>query len=450
MISPADPPTPPRHPKRLSVGQLEARAKTATGAGPSARPALLALALGRSDRTRALAQRPDALRVLGLALDRIEAALRPQDRYAVVATDEIWILVAHAPAAALLRLAAVAVREGLRGGFQGRLDDGAESTVLLDPSIGGVWLDVDGPADPGRMAVVAGHALLEAQGAEDRIAIAGASTDRDRLASARLESRVRQALEANELEVWYQPQVRLDTRRCVSFEALIRWSRPRDMPPVSPALLVTVCERSGMINELTRFVLNTSLRTLRTWRGRGIHTRIGVNLSATTLADPHFPDQVAQACDTWGVPASRLVFELTEGSIARHERATIEFMERLHALGCGLSIDDFGTGYSSFAYLRHFPADELKIDRAFVRDLAGSEADRRIVRVLVEVAHALGMQALAEGVEDAQTTRILQALGCDLVQGWHFAKALPAPEALDWLEAFNRPAQHAPETLQTA
>jgi EAL domain-containing protein (putative c-di-GMP-specific phosphodiesterase class I)/GGDEF domain-containing protein len=450
MTSPADPPSPPRHPKRLTVAQLEARGAATAAAGPALRPALLALALGRADRTRALAQRPDALRVLGLVLDRIEAALRPQDRYAVVATDEIWILVAHAPADAVLRLAANAILEALRGGFPGRLDDGTEVTVLLDTAIGGAWLDVDGPVDPERMAAVAGHALLEARAAEDRITIAGASTDRERLETARLESRVRRALESNELEVWFQPQVRLDTRRCVSFEALIRWPRPQGMPPVSPALIVAVCERSGMVGELTRFVLNTTLRTLMAWRARGTDTRIAINLSATTLADPTFPEQVSQACDTWGVPASRLVFELTEGSIARHERTTIEFMERLHALGCGLSIDDFGTGYSSFAYLRHFPADELKIDRAFVRELVGNEADRRIVRVLVEVAHALGMQALAEGVEDAETTRVLHELGCDLVQGWHFAKAMPAPEAIAWLDAFSRPARVAPGTLQTA
>jgi len=411
---------------------------------------MLALGLGRSDRTRALAQRPDALNVLGRALDRLEAALRPEDRYAVVAIDEIWILIAHAPAAALLQLAAIAIREALQDGLPGRLDDGTELTVRLDTAVGGAWHDVDGPADPGQLTAVAGIALLEARGTEERITIAGASTDRERQETARLESRVRRALEANELEVWYQPQVRLGARRCVSFEALLRWPNPRGIPPVSPALLVAVCERSGMMNELTRFVLNTTLRTLMTWRGRGIRTRIAINLSATTLADTHFPGQVAQACDTWGVPASQLMFELTEGSIARNERATIDFMEQLRALGCGLSIDDFGTGYSSFSYLRHFPVDELKIDRAFVRDLVSNEADRRIVRMLVEVAHALGMQALAEGVEDEETTRILEGFGCDLVQGWHFAKAMPAPEASEWLEAFSRRTQPLPGALQTA
>jgi EAL domain-containing protein (putative c-di-GMP-specific phosphodiesterase class I) len=144
------------------------------------------------------------------------------------------------------------------------------------------------------------------------------------------------------------------------------------------------------------------------------------------------------------------VFELTEGSIARNEKTTIEFMHRLHELGCGLSIDDFGTGYSSFSYLRHFPVDELKIDRAFVTHLATDLADRKIAKVLIEIAHTFGLQALAEGVEDAPTVAVLTELGCNAVQGWFYAKAMPADEAIAWVEAFNARSAHPAGRLETA
>jgi EAL domain-containing protein (putative c-di-GMP-specific phosphodiesterase class I) len=159
---------------------------------------------------------------------------------------------------------------------------------------------------------------------------------------------------------------------------------------------------------------------------------------------------VAHACETWGISPSKLLFELTEGSIARNEKTSIAFMQRLRDLGCELAIDDFGTGYSSFAYLRSFPVNELKIDRAFIREMAVQETDRRIVKALIDVAHAFGMRALAEGVEDAPTVSALADLGIDAIQGWYFAKALPAAELPAWLERFNGQSQRASETLGTA
>ena len=223
----------------------------------------------------------------------------------------------------------------------------------------------------------------------------------------------------------------------------MRWPQPAGVPPVSPGTVVSICEENGLVGDLTRFCLNTVLRHQMAWAATGFEPQVGINLSALTLADASFPTQVAQACDTWGVPPTRLLFELTESSIARNERATLEFMHRLRELGCELSIDDFGTGFSSFAYLRQFPVNELKIDRAFVAGLATEAADRRIVKVLIEMAHAFGLRALAEGVEDAEGVRVLESLGCDMVQGWHFAKAMPAEEVLGWVSALATDARPA-------
>ena len=437
MTFPADRPDPPRHPRRLPAAELERHALGVLRREPSRRVGLLAVGLGRSDRVRALAQRADALKVLAEVCDRIESALRPMDRYAVVAVDEIWVMLADAPNEAIVRLAAASLRDRLSEPVRVPGDRGEALQARLEPSFGGAWMDQEGAAAAVLLTMVASRALLDARSAEDRIVVAPLSTDQERQVRAQLQPRIRRALDANELQLWYQPQVQLSSRSCTSFEALLRWPQPAGASPVSPALVVSICEEIGLINELTRFNVNTVLRHQMGWQLRGETPRVSVNLSALTLSDANFPSFVAQACETWGLPPSQLLFELTESSIARHETATIEFMNQLRGLGCALAIDDFGTGYSSFAYLRRFPINELKIDQAFVRHLATDPADRQIVKVLVEIAHAFGLVALAEGVEEASALQFLAENGCDAVQGWYFAKALPADQATAWRERFN-------------
>jgi len=244
------------------------------------------------------------------------------------------------------------------------------------------------------------------------------------------------ALDENELDVHFQPQVELASNRCLSAEALIRWTRA-DGRSVDPALIASVCEERGMIGRLTQFVLNTSLRYQTFWKSRGVDIAVSLNLSAVTLSDTSFPDLVAQALDTWGVPGERLALELTESAIVQNEASAIGFMSRLKALGCKLAIDDFGTGYSSFTYLRQFPLDELKIDQSFVRNLATDRGDAQIVRALVDLAHTFDLRALAEGVEDERTLDALRKLGCDRVQGYHFSKALAPRDLPAFVEAFN-------------
>jgi EAL domain-containing protein (putative c-di-GMP-specific phosphodiesterase class I) len=438
-----------RHARRLGVEALELYATDRARRFPELRIAMMSIGLSRSDRMRALGRRQDAAEVLAAVLDRIEAALRPDDRFAVVAVDEIWVMLADVSAESIVRLAANALRERIDGSYESVLEGGTTTRVSIETAIGGAF--VDDPDSPLLNPVeVMGRALAEARAAEDRIAVLAISTDARRIARLNLESRLRRALENNQLEIWYQPQVRLDTTRCESLEALVRWQQPGGAMAISPALLVSICEQSGMIGELTRFALNTVLRMLMTWRSRGFTPCVGINLSAVTLGDASFPALVSQACETWGVPPSQLRFELTESAIARNEKRTIEFMHRLRELGCGLSIDDFGTGYSSFSYLRQFPVDELKIDRAFVRNLATDAADRRIVKMLVEIAHTFGLRALAEGLEDAPSVAVLGELGCDAVQGWYFAKALPAHEVPGWVDGFNARSARQAESLETA
>jgi EAL domain-containing protein (putative c-di-GMP-specific phosphodiesterase class I) len=434
-----------RHPKRLRVEALERYADQLAARIDGPRPGLLAVGLSRGDRMRALARRPDTVELLASVLDRVEEALNPSDRYAVVAIDEIWVVLADAPGEGILRLAADTLRGLLDGFYASRFDDGTPVQVPVATAIGGAWIDVPLRAADD-LVLAAGHAFSEARGTEDRIVIMRTSDDQ-RLVRARLAARIRGALDNNELEMWYQPQVRLSDRYCDAFEALVRWPQPEGAAMVSPALLVSICEESGLVGELTRFSVNSVLRQMMSWRALGFEPRIAINLSALTLKDTTFPNQVSQACELWGVDASRLVFELTESSIARNEQTTLDFMRRLRELGCELSIDDFGTGYSSFAYLRQFPVNELKIDRAFVREIATHPADQRIVKALIEVAHALGLRALAEGVEDPDGVEVLHRLGCDAIQGWHFAKAMRSDQVVEWTARFSGVLQPEAETI---
>ena len=159
---------------------------------------------------------------------------------------------------------------------------------------------------------------------------------------------------------------------------------------------------------------------------------MAVNLSAATLSDPSLPLMVSQSLDTWDLPADRLTLELTESALIRNQQVARETMRQLKRLGCRLSIDDFGTGYSPYTYLRQFSFDELKIDQSFVRRVNSEAADLRIVQSLVDLAHAFGMHAVAEGVEDEPTERALRSLGCDLAQGWFVSAALPADAFATW------------------
>ena len=169
-----------------------------------------------------------------------------------------------------------------------------------------------------------------------------------------------------------------------------------------------------------------------------LHVTVGINLSAKTANDSRFATQVAQACELWGISPDRLLFELTEDSIVRNEQATIECMHALRNIGCELSIDDFGTGYSSFAYLRQFPVHELKIDRVFVQNLVTERGDQQIVKALIDLTHAFNLRSLAEGVDNPAAAHLLRQFGCDRVQGFLYAKALPPEEFVDWVVRFNQ------------
>ena len=257
------------------------------------------------------------------------------------------------------------------------------------------------------------------------------STSRDPLDVG---AELRRAIEDDQLEVHYQPQLHLESGVIRGVEALARWPHPT-RGQVAPADFIPIAEATGLIRTLTLRVLDSSLRQLKAWHGAGLDLDLAVNLSAGDLLDNSLPESVARLLDKWDIPPGRLTLEVTESTVIEDSTSAAQVLERLGAIGVRLAIDDFGTGYASVSYLRLLPVGEVKIDRSFVHSLETSERDRLIVGSVVELAHRLGMRAVAEGVESRRAMDELEAVGCDLVQGFHLARPMPGADLALWMHA---------------
>ena len=243
---------------------------------------------------------------------------------------------------------------------------------------------------------------------------------------------LRRALDRDELSLHFQPIAEASTRRIAAAEALIRWRHPRH-GDVRPDRFVAAVEGSDVIWPFTLRVFDLVLAQARSWRDGGLELRIAVNVSGAVLPDPRLPGEIERLLAAHGVPADALEIEVTEGAVMRDAGAAAGVLGRLTAMGVGvIAIDDFGTGYSSLARLHELPLDTLKIDQSFVMRMA-REGDDTVVRSIVELAHALGLSVIAEGVEDEDTWEALVALGCDHVQGYGLTRPLPPDEFARWL-----------------
>ena len=268
-----------------------------------------------------------------------------------------------------------------------------------------------------------------------------------RKGKSELLERFEQALEEDRLHLAYQPKVSLRDGSLAQVEALVRWEEC-ELGTIEPSRFVPMAEEHGLIDDLTHWGLREIMRQWLDWRDEGIDTAIAFNISALSLQNLDFPDLVERMCRGLGVPADRLILELTEGAT----QPLIKLMDtltRFRIKGIGLAIDDFGTGYSSLMQLRQLPFTEVKIDQAFVADLGRSRDARLIVQAITELSHGLGLTTTPEGVETLDQLRMLRELGCDLAQGYLIAPPL-APEALKgWKADFRRawPSMIAEESL---
>ncbi len=241
---------------------------------------------------------------------------------------------------------------------------------------------------------------------------------------------LRHAIDHDQLRLQYQPKIDLKTRRVVGVEALVRWQHP-EYGFIPPDQFIGPAERTGQIEALTQWVLETALRQCQGWRRSGIG--ISVNLSARNLQEAGLVERVAEALQRTGEAPDHLALEITESAIMADPNTAMGVLTRLSQMGVRLSIDDFGTGYSSLAYLKRLPADEIKIDKSFVIGMEADDNDAVIVRSTIDLAHNLGLKVIAEGVENRAVWEKLSALGCDEAQGYYMSRPLPAEDVVRWL-----------------
>src|SRR2546422_5307655 len=247
-----------------------------------------------------------------------------------------------------------------------------------------------------------------------------------------LRGELRGALERREIILYYQPQVAVATGKVTGLEALARWHHA-ERGWVPPAEFIPVAERMGLIKPLTAYLVELALTQSRAWEKASIAVPLAVNVSMRNLLDPRFPQMLEEAMATTGVDAGRIKLEITESAVMAEPARVLETMHRLRSGGVRFSIDDFGTGYSSLAYLQRLPVEEIKIDRSFVAGLTKDEGSAAIVRATIELAANLGLEVVAEGVEDEATLQILKRLGCSTAQGYHISRPLPVEEVAGWI-----------------
>jgi diguanylate cyclase (GGDEF)-like protein/PAS domain S-box-containing protein len=358
---------------------------------------------------------------------RLEGVLRRTDSVARLGGDEFGVLVRDvSESAAVLEHVLSRILGALEQPF---LVDGLP--LYVEASIGVARYPAHG-ADVDVLLQRADVAMYVAKDAGSPHAIYTAEHDHHDTASLTLLSELPRAIRDRELVLHYQPKIDVQTGELAGVEALTRWQHPtRGLIP--PGDFVAAAEKTGLMHAFTLYVLDEALGQLARWSLDGHDVNVAVNLSMRNLLDPRLPEQVADALDTWQLCGDRLTFEITESAIISDPVATKGVIQRLKALGVGISIDDFGTGYTSLACLARLPITQLKIDRSFVLAMNSNADDAAIVRSIITLGHDLALEVVAEGVETAAAYDQLALLGCDTIQGYLLSPPLPPDELRTWL-----------------
>jgi EAL domain-containing protein (putative c-di-GMP-specific phosphodiesterase class I)/GGDEF domain-containing protein len=256
--------------------------------------------------------------------------------------------------------------------------------------------------------------------------------------------KLREAVLHNTLMLHYQPQVKLATGKVVGAEALARWHDPQE-GFIAPDKFIPIIESTGLLHRFSLWTVTQALSDCWAWQAQLPGVSVSINLSAGALHDPDLLKAIEAHLASTGMAPSLVVLELTESVLLNDPQGALERMARYMELGVQLSIDDYGAGFSSLTYLKQLPAQEMKIDKSFMHQLTEDSKDRAIVLSSIELGHDLGLMVLAEGIEDAATCDLLRRAGCDVGQGWWFAKALPMPEFKAWAVARNALAAYPPD-----
>lgn len=243
----------------------------------------------------------------------------------------------------------------------------------------------------------------------------------------------------NQLSLVFQPRMDVQTGEVGSAEALLRWDHPV-LGPISPVEFIPVIEASAYARRLTEWVLDEALGNLAAWRARGLRLKLSINLSASNLEEQDFFERIMAKLSVHQVSPDQIELELTETVMMKETEGAFGLLDKLKSAGIELAIDDFGTGYSSISYLQKLPADVVKIDRSFVSEMENGNRERTLVRSMIDLSHSLGYRVVAEGVETLEAFELLQAMGCDELQGYWLSRPVRSDALFDWLMERDQPA----------
>jgi diguanylate cyclase (GGDEF)-like protein len=359
---------------------------------------------------------------------RLQGTLRAEDTVARLGGDEFAMLLPNADLASALQVA-----DSLQRVFDRPFTlEGRELGVRA--SVGVALAPIHG-TDAAALLRCADVAMYVAKRAGGGHAVYSAEQDPNTSYRLGLVGDLRRAIAEGGLDVHYQPIIDQKVGRITAAEALVRWTHP-EHGPISPGEFIPMAEQSGLMGDLTWCVLETAVEQLSTWHRAGAKVSVAVNLSMQLLQDQLVPRRVTGLLDRYGLQPEWLTLEVTESALMLDRVRTLDVLRQLADAGVRIAIDDFGTGYSSLAYVKNLPVHEVKIDRTFVKDLgrAHSKGDEAIVRSVLAMAHALGLQVVAEGVEDLTAWTYLASLECDAAQGYYMARPMPAAHLEEWLE----------------
>jgi diguanylate cyclase (GGDEF)-like protein len=368
--------------------------------------------------------------------ERLRAAVRPEDQVARLGGDEFAVIVQDATEDEV-RSVAQRIRASVFDPIQ-------LHGLALDVEMSiGFAICPDHGRDGATLLRCADVAMYSAK--QTHVGIECYAPERDRNSTDRLGllGDLRRAIDEHALELHYQPKIAPSDSSLLGVEALVRWSHPQ-RGPVPPDEFIPLAERSGIMPLLTERVVTLALEQLVAWRDMGMQVPIAVNISPTDLADDRLTSLVREGLRRHEITPGLLQLEITERVVAEDGEETYAVLRDLRDMGVTISLDDFGTGYSSLLRLQSLPVDELKIDRAFVSCLSDGDEAVGMVRAVIELAHALRLPAIAEGVETEDEWRLLDALGCDGAQGWYVARPMPGDRATEWIRGHGATRRVAP------